>query len=58
MRTPIDARIASRAGIAACAVVLTTGTFLNGLIHIGETHVVRIIAARAEIAVVVEFILQ
>ncbi len=31
MRTPIDARIASRVGIAACAVVLTTG-----LVHENE----------------------
>jgi tRNA uridine 5-carboxymethylaminomethyl modification enzyme len=32
-------RLANGAVIAAGAVVLTTGTFLNGLIHIGETKI-------------------
>ncbi|HEY0267489.1 MAG TPA: tRNA uridine-5-carboxymethylaminomethyl(34) synthesis enzyme MnmG, partial [Rhizomicrobium sp.] len=38
-RMVIGVRCADGAEIAAAKVVLTTGTFLNGLIHIGETQI-------------------
>jgi len=50
-RTVAGVRCADGSEIAAARVVLTTGTFLNGLIHIGET---KIPAGRMKIAEGVE----